>query len=159
MKQQNKIKIKITGMRGPFTDWNGKPTPINVLDKKDFPKIRKVYKIHRDAYDEMIHVVGVWEGGRVGTFRGVKRGKSGYGARIFGTKSIAQSERYAGYGPLIEEIVKFFKTGNVPIPPDETIEIFAFMSAADESKERGGAAVSIKETIEKAKKQNERRRR
>jgi predicted dehydrogenase len=104
-------------------------------------------------------VTGLWKDGRVGTFRGVKKGKSGYGARVFGTKSIDQSGRSGGYGPLIEEIIKFFKTGNVPVPPEETIEIFAFMSAADESKAKGGAAVSIKETIEKAEKQNERRRR
>ncbi len=103
-------------------------------------------------------VTGIWKDGRVGTFRGVKKGKSGYGARVFGTKSISQSGRYGGYEPLIEEIIKFFKTGKVPVPMEETIEIFAFMSAADESKAKGGAAVSIKETIEKAEKQNMLRR-
>jgi hypothetical protein len=45
------------------------------------------------------------------------------------------------------------------VPPEETIEIFAFMSAADESKAKGGAAVSIKETIEKAKKHGKLRHR
>jgi len=50
--------------------------------------------------------------------------------------------------------MKFFKTGKVPVPQEETIEIFAFMSAADESKAKGGADVSIAETIEKAKKRN-----
>ncbi len=104
-------------------------------------------------------VTGIWKDGRVGTFRGVKKGKSGYGARVFGTKSISQSDRYGGYEPLIEEIIKFFKTGIIPVPAEETIEIFAFMSAADESKAKGGAAVSIKETIEKAEKQNKLRRR
>jgi predicted dehydrogenase len=104
-------------------------------------------------------VVGLWEGGRVGTFRGVKKGKSGYGSMVFGTKGIVPGGGYGGYEPLIDEIIKFFKTGDVPISPEETIEIFAFMSAADESKARGGAAVSIKETIEKAKKQNELRQR
>lgn len=103
-------------------------------------------------------VTGIWEDGRVGTFRGVKKGKSGYGARVFGTKSISQSGRYGGYEPLIEEIIKFFKTGKIGVPAEETIEIFAFMSAADESKAQGGAAVSIKETIEKAEKQNKLRR-
>jgi len=77
---------------------------------------------------------------------------------VFGTKGIAPSGGYGGYEPLVDEIIKFFKTGNVPVPPQETIEIFAFMSAADESKARGGAAVSLTELIEKAKKQNELRR-
>jgi hypothetical protein len=65
---------------------------------------------------------------------------------------------YAGYGPLIDEIVKFFKTGKPPVPAEETIEMFAFMSAADESKAKGGAPVPIAEMIEKAKQDNELRR-
>jgi len=96
-------------------------------------------------------VVGTWQGGRIGTFRGLRKGKTGYGATIFGSKGIAQSGKYAGYGPLVDEIVKFFKTGKAPVPAEETIEIFAFMSAADESKAQGGAAVSLKSVIEKAK--------
>ncbi len=97
-------------------------------------------------------VVGLWKGGRIGTFRGLRAGKSGYGAMVFGSKGIVQGGRYGGYEPLVDEIIKFFKTGNMPVSPEETIELFAFMSAADESKARGGAAVSIAEVIEKAKK-------
>ena len=96
-------------------------------------------------------VVGIWEGGRVGTYRGIRTGKSAYGVTILGTKAIVQSDKYGGYEPLVDEIIKFFKTGKVPVPQEETIEIFAFMSAADESKVKGGAAVSIPEIIEKAK--------
>jgi predicted dehydrogenase len=97
-------------------------------------------------------VVGIWEGGRIGTYRGLRKGRHDYGATVFGTKSIIQAGKYGGYEPLVDEIIKFFKTGNVPVPKEETIEIFAFMSAADESKAKGGTAVSISETIEKAKK-------
>ena len=96
-------------------------------------------------------VVGIWKGGRVGTYRGIRTGKSEYGVTILGTKAIIQSDKYGGYEPLVDEIIKFFKTGNVPVPQAETIEIFAFMSAADESKIKGGAAVSIPEIIEKAR--------
>jgi hypothetical protein len=104
-------------------------------------------------------VTGIWKDGRVGTFRGIKKGKKDYGSMVFGTKGIVKGGGYGGYEPLIVEIIKFFKTGSVPLQAEETIEIFAFMSAADESKAKGGAAVSIKETIEKAEKQNKRRRR
>ncbi len=97
-------------------------------------------------------VVGLWEGGRIGTYRGLRKGRHDYGATVFGTKSIIQAGKYGGYGPLVDEIIKFFKTGVIPVPRQETIEIFAFMSAADESKAKGGAAVSIAETIEKARK-------
>jgi len=97
-------------------------------------------------------VVGTWKGGRIGTYRGLRAGKSGYGITILGAKGIVQSDKSSGYEPLVDEIIKFFKTGQVPVPKAETIEIFAFMSAADESKAKGGAAVSVPELIEKAKK-------
>jgi len=96
-------------------------------------------------------VVGVWKDGRIGTYRGLKAGKKDYGAMVFGDKGIARSGSYEGYGHLVEEIVAFFKTGRIPVPPAETIEIFAFMSAADESKARGGAPVTLASVIEKAK--------
>ena len=99
-------------------------------------------------------VVGLWEGGRIGTYRGLRKGRHDYGATVFGSKSIIQAGKYGGYEPLVDEIIKFFKTGVVPVPKEETIELFAFMSAADESKAKGGTAVSIPETIEKAKKRN-----
>ena len=119
------------------------------------PGCKSVRRVQTDDYE---HVVGVWEGGRIGTFRGLKAGKRSYGFTVYGTKGVIQGGKFGGYEPLVEDVIKFFKTGNVPVPPEETIEIFAFMSAADESKARGGAAVSIKEVIEKAKKQNELRR-
>ncbi len=96
-------------------------------------------------------VVGVWQDGRVGTFRGLHTGKIDYGAMVFGTKGISPAGKYTGYEPLVDEIVKFFKTGRSPVPAEETIEIYAFMSAADESRARGGAPVSIAEVIEKAR--------
>jgi predicted dehydrogenase len=103
-------------------------------------------------------VVGVWKGGRIGTYRGLRSGKRDYGAVVYGTKGIVPSGKYAGYGYLVDEIVKFFKTGKAPVPAEETIEMFAFMSAADESKAKGGTAVSIAEVIAKTKKHNEVRR-
>lgn len=108
--------------------------------------------VKRVQTDEYEHVVGIWEGGRVGTFRGIKGGKKGYGFTAYGTTGISQGGKFGGYGPLVDDVIKFFKTGEVPVPKEETIEIFAFMSAADESKVRGGAAVSLKEVLEKAKK-------
>ena len=115
------------------------------------PGCQSVRRVQTEGYE---HVVGLWKGGRIGTFRGLREGKRGYGTTVFGTKGVIQGGKFGGYDPLVDEIVDFFKTGKVPIPPDETIEIFAFMSAADESKARGGAAVSLAEVIEKAKKRD-----
>ena len=107
-----------------------------------------VTRVHTEDTDV---AVGVWEDGRVGTFRGLRSGKISYGALIFGSKAIVPAGGSGGYKPLIDEVVKFFKTGKVPVPAEETIEIFAFMSAADESKAKGGVPVSIKSVLEKAK--------
>ncbi len=96
-------------------------------------------------------VVGVWKGGRIGTFRGIRAGKSDYGATVFGTKGVAPAGAYAGYKPLVEEIARFFKTGKSPIDPGETIEIMAFMEAADESKRQNGAPVSLERVMLKAR--------
>ena len=60
-------------------------------------------------------VTGVWNGGRVGTFRGIRQGHADYGATVFGTKGVVPSGGYGGYEPLVVEIVKFFKTGKPPV--------------------------------------------
>jgi hypothetical protein len=39
------------------------------------------------------------------------------------------------------EIIRFCRTGTPPVSKDETIEIFAFMQAAEESKQEGGASI------------------
>jgi predicted dehydrogenase len=95
-------------------------------------------------------VVGVWKGGRIATFRDLRGGKTDFKAIIYGKNGMATANP-GGYGPLLDQIVKFFKTGNAPVPSEETIEIFAFMSAADESKAQDGAAISIVDLINQAR--------
>lgn len=97
--------------------------------------------------------VGVWSGGRIGTFHGIRDGKGGYGGTAFGEKSIAPIGDYGGYKPLVIQIAKFFRTREVPINPKETIELYAFMEAAAESKKRGGKAVAIAEVMKGAEKE------
>jgi hypothetical protein len=46
--------------------------------------------------------------------------------------------------------MKFFQTGIAPVPLETTIELLAFMEAADESKRRGGTPVTIAEVMKKA---------
>jgi hypothetical protein len=94
---------------------------------------------------------GVWKGGRIGTFRGLRAGTADYGATVFGAKGIAPSGGYAGYRPLVVEIARFFRTGQPPVSAEETIEIFAFMEAADESKRQGGKPVTIESVMARAK--------
>lgn len=93
---------------------------------------------------------GVWKDGRIGTFRGVREGKPGYDAYVFGSKKNGLAGGFGGYEPLVVEVAKFFRTGKPPVDAAETLEIYAFMTAADESKKRNGAFVSLAEVMEKA---------
>jgi hypothetical protein len=96
-------------------------------------------------------VTGIWKDGRIGTYRGIVQGKAESGAIVYGSKSVLQSDKKSSYEPLCREIGKFFRTGIAPVSPEETIEIFAFMEAADESKRQGGKPVSVSSVLEKAK--------
>jgi hypothetical protein len=96
-------------------------------------------------------VTGVWNDGRLGTFRGVRKGPYKYGGTVFGTKGNKLVGDNGGYEPLLVEIVKFFKTGKPPVSADETLEIYAFMEAADESKRLGGKPVTVESVLTKAK--------
>lgn len=95
------------------------------------------------ATDDFEVAVGRWSDGRIGTFRGMRRGSSGYGGTVFGEKGIEPIGPYGGYRPLVVEIAKFFRSGQPPIDPQETIELYAFMQAAYESKLTGGKPVAI----------------
>ena len=98
--------------------------------------------------DGRIEVVGEWSGGRKGVFRADKS----FHGLAKGTKGERAVGDWDGYAPLVAEIMKFFQTGVAPVKPEETIEIFAFMEAADESKRQGGAPVKIKDVIKRARK-------
>jgi len=95
-------------------------------------------------------VAGVWSGERLGTFRGIRTGKSTAGVVAFGRNGIVTSMEGVSYEPLCREIAKFFRTRQVPVAPEVTIEMFAFMEAADESIRRGGQPVRIDEVLKKA---------
>jgi hypothetical protein len=97
--------------------------------------------------DGKIEVIGTWGRGRKGVFRE----DNGFRGLAKGEMGEAPVGGFDGYAPLVAEIVKFFQTGVVPVKPEETIEIFAFMEAADESKRRDGAPVKISEMIKRAK--------
>jgi len=113
------------------------------------PGCKTVSRVHTKNTD---FVTGHWSGGAIGTFRGIRNAAAGYGGMAYGTKGIRAVGGYDGYRPLVVEIVKFFRTGKAPIEPRETIEIYAFMEAADESKRRGGLPVTLAEVIAKSRK-------
>ena len=101
----------------------------------------------RTTADGKIEVVGHWSGGRTGTFRE----STAYGGLAKGEKGEAPVGSFDGYEPLVVQIVKFFHTKVPPVQAAETLELFAFMEAADESKRQGGKVITLKEVIEKAR--------
>ncbi|MFO0976098.1 MAG: hypothetical protein U0996_06840 [Planctomycetaceae bacterium] len=90
-------------------------------------------------------VIGQWAGGRIGTWRALRfeQQATGYGLTAYCRHAIHQVSIPADYDGLVTEIVRFFRTLNAPVTPDETLEIFAFMDAAERSRELGGQVVSL----------------
>ena len=45
---------------------------------------------------------------------------------------------------LDEELVKFFQTGVPPVPNEDTLELMAFLDAAQRSKDAGGRPMPLR---------------
>ena len=112
------------------------------------PGCKSVSRTNTPTQDQ---VTGVWLDGRVGTYRGILKGKSEFGATVYGTKGVQHGGRAISYEALCRQIGRFFRTGVAPVSAEETIEIFAFMEAADESQRQGGKPVEVARVLEKAK--------
>lgn len=97
-------------------------------------------------------VVGTWQDGRVGTFRGTRTGQHNYGGTVYGEKGNSTLGPFDGYKPLLLQIIQMFQTGVVPVKAEETLEICAFIEAADESKRKKGASVSMDDIWSQARK-------
>ncbi len=97
--------------------------------------------------DGKIIVIGQWTDGRVGMFwEG-----NGYSGRATGDKGEDKVGSYDGYDPLLFEMISFFRSGKPPVGEQETLEIYAFMEAADESKRQNGASITLESVLAKAR--------
>ncbi len=114
-------------------------------------------QVVRVSTEDTDFVTGTWKGGRIGAFRGIRGYKGGYGGTAYGEKGMAEVGPYQGYRPLVVDIVTFFRTGKSPVEAKESLEIYAFMEAADESKRQGGVPVSIADVVKKASAKADRR--
>ncbi|MEZ4810692.1 MAG: Gfo/Idh/MocA family oxidoreductase [Allomuricauda sp.] len=88
-------------------------------------------------------VIGDWGDGKIGTYCGFKNGMQEYGGQAFGDKGVSYLDKFESADPLVEVILHYFDTGEVPMEPSETIELFAFMDAAQKSEQEEGDWVSI----------------
>lgn len=100
------------------------------------------------ATDEFHVVTGVWKDGRVGTMYGARTGATPNKVIVFGSRAVAEQHGRGSYAPLLQEVINFFRTGEAPVSPEESLELFAFMEAAHESIRRDGAPVRLDEMLE-----------
>ena len=121
-------------------------------------------------------ITGKWKDGRIGTFRGLGTGTVKYSGVVFGEKGIlragnygrgvptlktnaegehwlAPQGEYMGYKGVALAMADFFRTRTPPISAAETIEIFAFLEAAHESKRRDGVPVTLETVLTHARSQ------
>jgi len=104
--------------------------------------------VTRFSKDNMEVVVGLWSDGRMGTFRGTREGKHDYGGTAFGSDGNMVLGPFDGYDGLAVKIAAFFTTKKTPVEDRETLEIYAFMEAADVSKKKGGVSVKLSEVMD-----------
>ena len=64
---------------------------------------------------------------------------------MIGEKGTAETTGAADNEGIVRAIAEFFHTGRPPVDSAQTIEVFEFMTAAQLSKERGGAEVKLAE--------------
>ena len=118
--------------------------PIELLYTLMGPGCQEVTRVSGEHEDV---ITGRWKDGRLGTVRAI-RPYSDYGAVIMRGREVAVVHPSAGqaadYRPLVKEIVKFFTSGHPPVSNQETLEIFAFMDAAQKSKEQHGRPVALR---------------
>jgi predicted dehydrogenase len=113
------------------------------------PRCESVARFYKDNMDV---VVGVWADGRIGTFRGTRDGKHDYGGTAYGSNGNLVLGPFDGYDDLSIKIAEFFTSKKSPVDAMETLEIYAFMEAADESKRKEGAMIKLKDIMERKEK-------
>ena len=110
-------------------------------------------EVRRTTSETSSVITGTWEGNRLGTVHAIHAmpmGSTDYKLIRFGQKGVVEQKNQGDYTPLLREIVKFFQTGQPPVSPQQTLEIYAFMEAAEQSKAQNGKAISLREVLRKA---------
>lgn len=95
-------------------------------------------------------VTARWKDGRIGTFRGLRAGKTDYGGTCYCEKAIVSLGNFTGYEGLLQQITAFFNSGVSPVAKEETLELIAFLEAAEKSKLLGGKPVRIDAMMKRA---------
>lgn len=88
-----------------------------------------------------------WKDGRIGTMRAI-RPYSDYGVVLFRKDAKGQTSQVSAIRPttaeLDRELLTFFTTRVPPVSNEETLELMAFLDAAQRSKEAGGKPMRLR---------------
>ncbi len=106
------------------------------------PGCRRVTCTHEKGTDV---VTGRWADGRLGCVRGIRAGQADYGALVFterGARPLAIGTRFI-YRELLRQIVRMFETRKAPLDVAVTVEIVAFIEAANRSAANHGAGETV----------------
>ena len=87
-----------------------------------------------------------WKDGRVGTYRGLPKADPRQPLiRMTGETGTMETTGASDSDSLVPAIAEFFYTRRSPVDVNQTIEVVEFMTAAQLSRERGGAEVKLAE--------------
>jgi hypothetical protein len=106
------------------------------------PGCQRVTCAHEKGADV---VTGQWADGRLATMRGIRAGKSDYGFVAFAEKGVhaATISTRTTYRELLKQIVLFFTTKKAPVDLSVTVEMMAFIEAANRSAANHGAGEKV----------------
>jgi hypothetical protein len=98
-------------------------------------------------------VTGIWTGNRTGSLHALHKlpmHSTSYKLVRFDGEDVFEQKTQGDYNPMLREIIKFFTTKVAPVTPAQTIEIYGFLQAAEESRRLGGVPVSIRNVLTQA---------
>lgn len=110
-------------------------------------------EVRRTSTESTSVVTGKWEGDRLGTLyalHSLPMDSPFYKLTRFSAQGVVEQKSQGDYTPLLREIIKFFQTKQPPVSLQQTLEIYAFMEAAEQSKQQNGKAVSLRDVLKKA---------
>jgi hypothetical protein len=97
-----------------------------------------------ERFGRGIVATGTWADGRTGLLRGGVNVGGEFTVTVPSPTGPASACGFS-YAALVVEILRFFTSGQAPVAPAETLEILAFIDAAELSAARGGVPVALEE--------------